>query len=491
MAKTFSPLQMTESISWSGFTDKNHLATIFGRSPQKASKLITRIHNTNFGMNIDTYMGGDNTLTLDTDDDYTWQLIGTAKKNVPLVEARINGVTLTTVDQAGKNQAEFELVFGEDYFFDEQIIVGHKNEVYPIQIQADPIKEGTNFVYRCKLVTGDMDLFVPFAELQGGKRFSKEWTLVEQTLSKKGSGVNYTAPFSMRNAFSFLRKEQTFPGNMKGRPIGTMFKDDKGNMFSIWTQYASYQMDQDMMQEKAFALVFATANRAPDGTYKNEGKSGYMKVQGAGLRQQIECSNTEFYNTFTIDLINNLLMDVSEGRLKSDQRKFILKTGERGAVQFHKALENYVHMYSPNRDEDRLYKKDVKGVTMGKGYGGQFVEYTGPNNIVVCIEVDSMYDDRVRNKLYHPEGGVAESYRYDIFDIGSVEGEPNIRKVTVKDSEYIMGIEPGLRNPLSPDAGRTVMTTGVDGWKEHRACYISGMVKDPSKTASLISNLQE
>lgn len=490
MAKPFSPLQMTEAQSWAGLTTKNTLAKVYQRSPQKASNLITKIHNVNFGMTMDAYMS-DNTLTLDTDDDYTWQLIGTAKKNLPLVEARINGTAIVATDKPGLNNTEFELVFEEDYFFDDQIIVGHKNEAYPIQIVGDPTREGSNFVYRCRLFSGDSEAFVPYDELVAGKRFSKEWTLVEQTLSKKGSGVNYTSPFTMRNAFSFIRKEDTFPGNMKARPMATAFKDDKGNVFRIWTQYASYQMDMDLAQEKAFALVFATANRGPDGVYKQYGKSGYLQVQGAGLRQQMEVSNTEYYSQFTVDTINNLLLDISEGRLKTDQRKFVLRCGERGMVQFHKALEDYVHLYTPNRDMNRLYAAASKGVNMGKGYGGQFVEYTGPNGIVVSIEADSMYDDKVRNKIFHPDGGVAESYRYDIFDIGDLEGEPNVRKVTVKDQEYMMGIEPGLRNPLTPSLEKNLMTTGIDGWKEHRACYISGMVKDPSKTASLINALQE
>lgn len=29
------------------------------------------------------------------------------------------------------------------------------------------------------------------------------------------------------------------------------------------------------------------------------------------------------------------------------------------------------------------------------------------------LEVDPMYDDKVRNKILHPDGGVAESYRYE------------------------------------------------------------------------------
>jgi hypothetical protein len=104
--------------------------------------------------------------------------------------------------EPGKAYAEIELVFGEQWFSDENVIVGEKNEVYPLQVLADPTPEGGNWVYRVALITGDADLFVPAEELAAGKRFSKDWSLVEQTLSKKGGLVNFTSPFKMRNSFS-------------------------------------------------------------------------------------------------------------------------------------------------------------------------------------------------------------------------------------------------------------------------------------------------
>ena len=42
-----------------------------------------------------------------------------------------------------------------------------------------------------------------------------------------------------------------------------------------------------------------------------------------------------------------------------------------------------------------------------------------------------MYDDPVRNKVLHPEGGVAQSYRFDIFYIGTSD-QPNIFKCQIK-----------------------------------------------------------
>jgi hypothetical protein len=486
-----SPFQMTEAQSWAGLTTKNHLGAIYQAKPQMASKLMTRIHQTNFGMDLDTYLEQFTPLYLDTDDDFEWDLIGSAKKNVPLVEARISGTAVTATDQAGKNHSEIELVFNEQWFSDENVIVGEKNEVYPLQVIADPVMEGANWVYRVVLITGDSDLFVPYEELTAGKRFSKDWSLVEQTLSKKGGLVNFTSPFKMRNSFSMIRMQHTVPGNMIDRPFATAWKGDDGKTYSTWTQYEDYQFDMQFRMEKNRLLMFARANKDNNGAYHNYGKSGFIKKQGAGIRQQMESSNTAFYSDFSIEYLLDILLDLSEGKLPGDKREFVLRTGERGAVQFHKALEANAQLFQPLRNQDRMYKTSGDSVMakMGYGYGGQFVEYVGPQGIKVNLSVDSLYDDRERNKIYHPDGGVAESYRYDILDVGTSDGEPNIRKVYVKGSEDGMGYEPGLRHPFSRGGERNIMANSTDGYTMHRWAICGAMVKDPSRTATLIPSV--
>tara|TARA_R110002012_G_scaffold195916_5_gene364164 strand:+ start:3156 stop:4631 length:1476 start_codon:yes stop_codon:yes gene_type:complete len=485
-----SPFQMTEAQAWAGLTTKNHLGAIYQSQPQMASKLMTRIAQTNFGLDLDSYLDQFSPLYLDTDDDFEWDLIGSAKKNVPLVEARIAGTAITGVSTAGLNFTEFELVFPEQWFSDENVIVGEKNEVYSVQVIADPTPEGNNWVYRVKLITGDPDLFFPYDELTAGKRFSKDWSLVEQTLSKKGGLVNFVSPFKMRNAFSMIRMQHTVPGNMIDRPFATAWRDDQGTVHKTWTQYEDYQFDMQFRQEKNRLLMYAHSNKTSDGKYKNFGKSGHIKKQGAGIRQQMESSNTSYYNTFSIDYLIDILLDLSEGKLPSDKREFVLRTGERGAVQFHKAIENNVQLFTPLYNESRMYKAGGQsGVKMPYGYGGQFIEYMGPQGIKVNLSVDSLYDDRERNKIYHPDGGVAESYRYDILDVGTSDGEPNIRKVYVTGSEDGMGYEPGLRHPFSRGGERNIMAHSTDGYTVHRWSLCGAMVKDPSRTAQIIPSI--
>jgi hypothetical protein len=504
MPQVLNQFQMYEAQAWSGLTTKNHLYKIYQAKPQKASDIMRRIHVTNYGMDLDSLLSKYGSKTLETNDDFTWELMGSGKKNLPLLEARLtpSGAAVVAGDQPGLGVSEFYMVFAEKIFTDKHIIVGHKNELYQVQIQDDPVPDGTNWLYAVKLITNSPDNFVPVEELAPGKRWSRDWSLVEDTLSTKGGGIHFESPFGMRNSFSMIRMQHTVAGNMKYRPFATKFavpeimngKDTgKTKEFTTWLQYEDYEFDRQFREEKNKLMMFARSNRGVDGQYYNFGNSGHILRQGAGIRQQMESSGTEFYSTFTIDFLLDVLMDLSEGKLPTDQRHFIAQTGERGATQFHRALENQSQLFTPSRETQRIFaskeKGGMAGAQMGMGWGGQFLEYIGPNGIKFTISVNSMYDDRERNKIMHPNGGVAESYRYDIFDIGTTNGVPNVQKFYAKGSEDIWGYQPGLRDPFSPEGKPSIMSHTNDGWTMHRACEVGTAVYDPTRTKSLLPNI--
>ena len=488
-----SPLQMTDASTWKGLTTENHLGALWLQQPQMVSDMITKVQATNFGNNIDTLLSQFKTLEFDDDRDYTWLLSSNAVDNIPLIEARIDGTAVVATDQAGKNFTAFQLVFAKDWFDDTQRIVGEKNELYPILITEEPAREGANFVYTCRLDTGDPNLYIPFEEIALGKRFSGEFSPVERTMSEKGRQVHHKGHMTMRNAFSQIRMMKKTPGNLKGRKMGGYMvgPDDKPHAF--WQDYESYMFDFEFRQDINRLIMFGTANRTAEGGYEISGKSGYKVVEGAGIRQQMLAANAEYYNTFSIDDLTERLMDLSEGKIPGDMRHFTIRTGERGALQFHKALESNSQLYTPLLVTDRVYKASTpaggSNYQLPLGYGGQFVEYLGPNGIKVSLQVDSMYDNRDRNKIYHPDGGVAESYRMEIMDIGTNDGMPNIQKVAVKGQSNIHKYIPGLRNPFDPDGGISPIGSAVDAWEEHKMYVGGAIVRDPSRTASFIPNI--
>ena len=62
-----------------------------------------------------------------------------------------------------------------------------------------------------------------------------------------------------------------------------------------------------------------------------------------------------------------------------------------------------------------------------------FVEYWGPSGVRVGINIDPTKDDPVVNKKKHPtKAGSLESYNYDLYNLGTSKGEPNIQKITLR-----------------------------------------------------------
>lgn len=490
MAQKLSPLQMTDATSWKGLTTENHVGALWSTAPQKVSDMIMTVQQNYFGNNIDSVLSRFPTLEFDTDDDFTWELQSQGLDNIELVECRIDGVAITPADEPGKNFTTFELVFPKNWFSDTERIVGELNEIYPVLIIEEPVREGMNWVYTCRMDSGDESMFIPYEQVVAGKRFSGEFSPVERTMSRKGREIKYKSHISMRNSFSQIRIQKKTPGNMSNRKMGSYFKGEDGKVVKFWQHYESFMFDNAFREDINKLIMFGTSNKSADGQYRIKGKSDYAITEGAGIRQQMEAANSSFYNVFSIEALASRLLDLSEGKLKTDQRGFVLRTGERGAYEFHKSLEKYSQLFTPLLNTDRMYSTTSGISKMELGYGGQFVEFRGPNNTQVNLSVDSMYDDRNRNKMTHPNGGVVESYRYDIFDIGTSEGAPNIQKVGVKGQPIIHKYIAGLRNPFSPDGSVSAIGTAEDAWEEHKYYCGAAIVRDPSRTASFIHNMQ-
>ena len=154
----------------------------------------------------------------------------------------------------------------------------------------------------------------------------------------------------------------------------------------------------------------------------------------------MEVANTIYYSDFSLKLIEDALYQLSAAKLGMGERYFIIKTGERGCIQFHKAILKTISGWTQfifNGDQMKVIEKTQTNLhSTGLSAGFQFVEYKAPNGVRVKIEVDPWYDDPVRNKVDHPLGGKAMSYRYDIFYIGTMD-QPNIFRCKIQgQNEY-------------------------------------------------------
>lgn len=500
MAGKLGKFQMMGFQGWRGSVTKdNHIGAIYQSMPQKASQLMVRLLAYQRGKTLESFLSTLPTKEFESDDEYTWDVIGSARRSIPLVEARdINGLVVTaeTEYNIGANTEPFYLVFGEDWFADGEVIVGNLNEIYPMRILGDPKIEGTNAVYCVELMGGNTD-GIPVERLLAGERFTIEYAPVEKELSRRVGDIRFVTPVQMRNEFSRVRIQHKVPGSMLNKKLAMSIpmvkRDASGKMVkdtsNVWMHYVEWELELQFQEYKDNLIMFGRSNRNRNGEYMNIGKSGNVIKMGAGLLEQMEVANTYYYNHFSLKLLEKALYDISVSKLSMGERTFVIKTGERGAALFHKAandmLSGWTQFVVDNSSVKVVQRTNSELHSNALSFGYQITEYKAPNGVTVRVEADPWYDDPVRNKIEHPLGGPAMSYRFDIMDIGTMD-QPNVFKCKIKGQEDIRGYQWGLRNPFTGQMGNPYMSFDEDSAIFHRYAALGVCVLDPTRTLSLI-----
>ena len=131
MAGKLGKFQMLGFQHWKGLTSDNHLGAIFQQAPQKTTNLMVQLLAFYRGKSLDTFLNSFPTREFEDDNEYYWDVIGSSRRNIPLLEARDENGTPITNDSGmvGVGTAPFYLVFPEDWFADGEYIVGSLNEV--------------------------------------------------------------------------------------------------------------------------------------------------------------------------------------------------------------------------------------------------------------------------------------------------------------------------------------------------------------------------
>ena len=167
MAGKLGKFQMVSFQHWKGLTKENHLGSIYQLAPQRATNLMVQLLAFHRGKTLDSFLNQFPVKEFEDDSEYYWDVIGSSRRNIPLVEARKEDGTKVEDDGSmiGEGTSPFYLVFPEDWFADGEYIVGNLNELYQFRILGDPRMEGTNAVYKVELAGGNT-AGVPFLQMQ-------------------------------------------------------------------------------------------------------------------------------------------------------------------------------------------------------------------------------------------------------------------------------------------------------------------------------------
>ena len=501
MAKIFktSPFQLNDVTSWSGLTRESHLINAFGDEPQYLDNTIRNIFATNVGMSFDDYLSQFAIKYVDEDKMFRWKLQGHDEKNIALQSAWEDSdgtVALGTNNpRPGVNNSKFYLDFAEDYFSVTQVIVGEKPDLYHLRIMAEPRQISVKrFRYEVQLVTQENAFFMPVAELTSGKLFSFDYGLTERYLSKDGFDISFSSPFTMQNRISMFRLNHLIPGEMidkgKNKPLVFGFKGEDGQVRTAWIPALEFEFMKQYKRAKNRLVFYGKSTLREDGTSAMFGTSGNVIESGLGIQEQFSPSNQSYYDTLSWDRLVNTLLEISINKHTMEDRHFVIGTGEYGLKYLHEMVAT------------KLTAADYNwlGDNTGRGYSwngndinvkfGQFRGFATINGLRVTFMHIDHYDDIIRNKVMHPNGGPASSYRMTIMDMGS-KSEPNIHKVRIKGFEPQYAHIIGMRDPYNKGGlGKAKeIATRVDGYEMLLMDKEGAVVIDPTRVVEFIPSI--
>lgn len=491
--------QVKELKSWNGplFDPENTLKALYKTQPEKIRKSMVKLQAIYNGRSLESKLEEFGVKYVDSLNDFYYEIIASSKRNVQLIEARYNGAIVTAADNnicAGGSTVE--LVFGEDYFGLGEVIVGEKNEKYPLRVLGDPKPEGDNVVYTCE--AWGLPDGLPGAELVAGKKFSPEYAPAPRGLSREQGTVRRPSTAKVRGTLSTIRIDHKVAGDIDDYAVimGFPALDKEGNekVFPVLSSWEDWLVEQEFSEYKNKAIMYGTTNVDSEGeTFNMDERSGRKLHFGPGIRQQMSQSNEAYYNYFSLELLESVLEQLSYNKLNVADRLFTITTGQGGAKLFHKAVLNHTSGWSHAVTDNNpaIVQKVQSGLHNNSlSAGFQFTEYQASNGIRVKIVVDDRYDDPVRNKILMPGTQLpAESYRMDIMWMGSAS-EPNIQKIGYskfqKFGGELRGYGSGFRNPFTGEMNNSNMSYTEDSATITKFTHLGAIIYDTETCASLI-----
>lgn len=503
MPGRISNTQMVGVTAWRGtVTKENHLYGLFRANPQMASDVMTVLMSSMHLPTLDTYLSREVPVReYEDDSELFWDIIGSSRRNIPLIEARRANGDVVTAGSAnvGIGFEPFYLVFPTDWFAIGEVLWGNLNEVYPVIVKEAGRAEGANTVYLVEPYGANGGNGIPAERLLAGERFSWGYAPVEDNFSRKVGDVRFSSPVTMRGDWQRVRLQHKIGGKEIGKRLSAnipVSREVNGKMqtaiASRWMLNVTWKIEETWNEYKNNALDRGVSTRLENGEYSNFGLSGLANRQGSGFREQQAAGKQLYYTKFSIGLIEDALYGISAGKLDFSKRKFVLRTGERGAILFSREAKKEMSGWLPLYGGTSAQPYITKGPNTDFAQNGvtisdlQVTRWMSANGLEVTLMIDSSKDDVQTNKIMHPLGGTAESYRFDIF-YASDEEQPNVQKCVVKGQPELRGYQWGpFFNPFTGDANNASASFDEDAAVVHYKATLAIVIYDPTRCISLI-----
>lgn len=483
-------LQFTRQKWNSGLTEQNNLAVALLTEPEIISQTLAYAFGPKkYALNFYTQGMGrmSKSHKLVGNREFRWPLMGLLMKAIPVVAQLTGGST------PGIGRTTFQVKLNEKYFALGDILATHSRTL--VRVQADPVQDGSEWIYTLQLVKPDPALFVDPEDLESGKEFSKEFSAFEE-YSEGGNMVEAT-PMWFENQLTTMRSEFSMTGGAQTdvMVLSVGGRDGKGGS-KLWMYEKEYQHMLQWQDECERLLWYSEYNKDPQGQVHLPGANGRPVFMGAGVLEQIAPSNKRFYSELSEDLIRTFLTDLMENARDAEQTKFTGFCGYWFFDAFDKAMKASVQRY-------QIVNSDVfiSGSGQELTLQGQFVKYKGLNGTEITLIHNPLYDNPVNNRQLHPvTKKPIESYRCTILDMGMYAGESNISMVAKGsdgiDRSFLSWYTAGSQTPGGTMGAEnikgymnTMRSNALDGWTCHFLAEKGVKITNPLSCGELVFDL--
>ncbi len=494
--------QVYQAKDYKGLVTDTHLYSLYQQEPQLVDKIFRQISQKYLTRSAINFVNSFPTMEVEQENGfYQWMVKGQEQKNVPLKDVELldgRKASLGNLPAAiGANRERFYLVYDEP-FFDNTDIIKIETDDYHCLVRRS-FSEGGMSKYEVELWNDDPEIAAPsslFSLSNGGARSVKVTGRTPSTLSYEGSTPYFTSPFKLQNRPSMCRMEYEVPGNMiqKGLNEPLLFPFmHQGKTVNVWTNYIELVVKAQTEELEAMGALYGKKNWDMNKNYYNfDDKTKFEIGGGSGFFEQIAPGNQHKYNSFDIDHLCEMALDLSIGTIERGKGRHLhILTGERGAIEIHKSIDRKQSTGKWNIQNTSHVLESAMAIAGGPGsnigharpmsYGYQFSEYHYYNGVKVTVEVLDFFDDDVMFPQRHPDGsGISESHRMIVLGLGEDAG---IKRVKIKGQDDVMAVIPGLRDPYSA-GGKGMMkqiVSPLDGYKVVCAKWGGLNLEDPTK----------
>ena len=485
-------LQLYRGRRFSDLVDENMISNALLTKPHEVSGLLSLVFGTKddgVSTAIDLITGGLGKTMIIENREYEWSVMIDSEHAVNIRWAKWNGKEIGSGNlniTPGLNGTPIYLGL-EERWFGPGSILAFDDVNFQVRVNGMPYQDGSTWVYECYVAEGFAGAYIPAEFLLPGRQVNRIGSAYEE-YSDEADIINYQTPFKMRNNLTTLRLSYDITGDAYSTVLAIALKDpESGKTSYLWSDYQYWIALREWKKREEKFLLFSKSNRNADGTYALKGTNGRPVPISAGLFEQISPANVRYYTQLTAELLEDYLFDLCYNILGTNERKFIVLTGEMGIREFDRILKEKVASFNLI---DTVF---VTGTGQNLTLGGQFTTYKMTNGIELTLKRCPLFDNMEMFRQLHPlTGKPLMSYTFLFVDLGQRDGQANVVKVCRKGREFVQWFTGGSVAPNGyANSITTLRSNSRDGYQVHFLGEMGIMLRNPLSCGILYCDAED